>query len=83
MLKFSMQFANSNIIYMRCYICGASTKDFDNLSKSREVNEESLKFGLLILYTRIRLFETLLHLSYKLSVKQWQIKDAKDKDNVK
>ena len=49
---------------MRCYICDATSKDFNNISVSRPVKKESLRFGLSILHARIRLFETLLHIAY-------------------
>lgn len=68
---------------MRCYICGLTSKDFNNLSKKVELNPDSLKFGLSILHARIRFFESLLHLSYKLTIKKWQIRSAEDKLTVK
>ncbi|CAH2088846.1 unnamed protein product [Euphydryas editha] len=64
---------------MRCYICGLTSKNFNNLKKGVEVNPESLKFGLSILHARIRFFESLLHLSYKLTIMKWQIRSAEDK----
>lgn len=41
---------------MRCYICGATSKEFYDLSKKKDVKDESLKFGQSILYARIRFF---------------------------
>lgn len=68
---------------MRCYICGATSKEFNDLSKRRVVKEESLQFGLSILHARIRFFEHILHLSYKLPLKKWQLRVQSDKDVVK
>ena len=51
---------------MRCYICGATSKLFNDLTIKKDVNDEALSFGLSILHARIRLFESILHLSYKL-----------------
>lgn len=68
---------------MRCYICGQTSKDFNKLIVAEEVNEEALKFGLSILHARIRFFESLLHLSYKLPLKKWQARTAEDKKIVK
>ena len=51
---------------MKCYICGAISKSFNDISEKKDVNPDTLKFGLSILHARIRLFESLLHLSYKL-----------------
>ncbi|KAL4720723.1 hypothetical protein ACJJTC_002087 [Scirpophaga incertulas] len=63
--------AATNVIStMKCYICGATSKDFNNLSKEKAVDSNALQFGLSILHARIRLFETLLHLSYKMDVKK-------------
>lgn len=67
---------------MKCYICGATSKDFNNLSLSKPINEESLKYGLSILHARIRLFEALLHIAYKLPVKKWQLRTENDKQIV-
>jgi hypothetical protein len=53
---------------MRCYICGETSKDYNNLSIKKEVTPEALQFGLSILHARIRLFERILHLAYKLPV---------------
>lgn len=68
---------------MKCYICGATSKTFNELSQITSVNEESLQFGLSILHARIRLFEGLLHLAYKSPVKKWQVREERDKLTVK
>ena len=57
---------------MRCYICGATSRQFNDLDRTCVDNQSSYKFGLSILHARIRCFESLLHLSYKLPVKKWQ-----------
>lgn len=64
---------------MRCYICGATSKEFNNLSIQKNVDVDALSFGLSTLHARIRLFETILHLSYKLTVKKWQLRSDADK----
>jgi hypothetical protein len=58
---------------MRCYICGETSKDYNNLSIKKEVMPETLKFGLSILHAMIRLFESTLHVAYKLPVQKWQL----------
>lgn len=68
---------------LKCYICGATAKDFNNLRTTNEVNERALRFGLSILHARIRFFESILHLSYKLPVKKWQLRTQTDKNIVK
>lgn len=68
---------------MRCFICGLTSKDFNSLDKTGVVNVENLKFGLSTLHARIRFFEAILHLSYKIPVKKWQIKSQEDKEEVK
>lgn len=52
---------------MRCYICKATSKEFNNLIEGEHnIDSECLTFGLSISHARIRFFETLLHVSYKL-----------------
>lgn len=68
---------------MRCYICGQTSKDFNNLSQRKDINPETLRFGLSILHARIRFFESLLHLSYKLTIKKWQARSEIEKKITK
>ena len=64
---------------MRCYICGQTSKSFNDLNKRNVVNTDSLKFGLSILHARIRFFESLLNLSYKIPIQKWQARTQVDK----
>jgi hypothetical protein len=68
---------------MRCYICGEPSKDYNNLSIKKEVTPEALLFGLSILHSRIRLFESILHVAYKLPVQKWQLRSEDEKAIVK
>ena len=68
---------------MRCYICGETSKDYNNLSIKKEVTPETLQFGLSILHARIRLFESILHAAYKLPVHKWQLRSEDEKAIVK
>lgn len=61
----------------------ATSKEFNDLSKRRVVKVESLQFGLSILHPRIRFLGHILHLSYKLPPKKWQLRSKSDKDLVK
>lgn len=56
----------------RCYICGATSKDFNKIDNQKEISPEAIEFGLSILHARIRLFESILHLAYKLPVKKYR-----------
>lgn len=67
---------------MRCYICGQTSKDFNKLIK-KESKVETLKFGLSILHARIRFFESILHLAYKLPLQKWQARSTEEKRIVK
>lgn len=58
--------ASDTASIMRGYICRQTSKKFNKLINAEEVNVEALKFGLSILHARIRFFESLLHLAYKL-----------------
>lgn len=68
---------------MRCYICGQTSKDFNKLKEVQNVNMEALKFGLSVLHARIRFFESLLHLAYKIPLRKWQVRTAEEKQSVK
>lgn len=61
---------------MRCYICGQITKDFNKINKKSE-NRDALEFGLSVLYARIRFFESLRHLIYKIPIKKWRSQEDK------
>lgn len=68
---------------MRCYICKATSKDFNKLIEPKEVDVNNLKFGLSTLHARIRFFESLLHLSYKIPIQKWQVRLETEKDVIK
>jgi hypothetical protein len=68
---------------MRCFFCGETSKDYNNLSIKKEVTPEALQFGLSILHARIRLFESILHVAYKLPVQKWQLRSEDEKAIVK
>lgn len=68
---------------MRCYICGKTSKSFNDLEESNVEDPQTLRFGLSTLHARIRVFESLIHLAYKLPVKKWQARTADDKKIVK
>ena len=63
----------------RCYLCKATSKDFNNLENivKLPIDVSSLQFGLSTLHSWIRFFETILHLSYKLEIKKSQVRKKK------
>ncbi|CAH0561743.1 unnamed protein product [Brassicogethes aeneus] len=68
---------------MKCYICGKTSKIFNDFQNKNVENPEALRFGLSILHARIRLFDTLLHIAYKLPLKKWQARTPEEKLIVK
>lgn len=66
----------------RCYICGATSKDFNNLNKKYDACPEALEFGLSVLHARIRLFESILHLAYKLPVKKYRERRTEEEKSL-
>lgn len=68
---------------MRCYICGKTSKAFNDLENLNVEDPQSLRFGLSILHARIRFFETILHIAYKLPLQKWQARTAEEKMVVK
>ena len=49
--------ATDTLSTMRCYICGQTSRVFNELNEVQKVNVEALQFGLSVLYARIRFFE--------------------------
>lgn len=68
-----------------CNVCGVTPKDINNLSKvlERPCNLDSYRFGLSVLHAYLRCYEFLLHISYKIEIKQWQVKGSEAKERVK
>jgi len=66
---------------LRCYLCGATSKDFNNINDilQKEITETNLQFGISSLHAWIRLFECCLHLSYRLKIKKWQARTEEEK----
>jgi hypothetical protein len=64
-----------------CYICGCTPKNSNDIDKvlKMTVNPEHFKFGLSTLHAWIRFFECLLHISYRLPFKSWQVRSDTDK----
>lgn len=73
----TLAFATKTKSKQRCCICKATPKLFNNL-KNMEIRfkpkEGTLNYGLSVLHLWIRCFEWLLHLSYRLDVKKWQMR---------
>lgn len=63
-----------------CYISGATPKEM-NMAAVNEIlpKEENKRFGLSTLSSWIRCFECLLHISYRLPFKTWQVRDTANK----
>lgn len=74
-----------NAATQRCYLCKATSKNFNDLDKmlKLEVIDDYLNLGLSSLHAWIRCFECCLHLSYKLDIKKWQARTAEEKTIVK
>ena len=64
---------------MRCYVCGATPKVFNDLDNLPAPKEETYKYGLSPLHKWIRTFEMLLHIAYRIPIKQWRVSGDKDK----
>lgn len=70
-----------------CPICHATPRQFNDLSN---INTKSttflprpnnLQYGISPLHAWIRFLECLLHISYRLHLKKWQIRSKEDKEN--
>lgn len=67
---------------MRCYICDATPKQFNNLTNFPQPKTDTYKYGISPLHKWIRCFEMLIHISYRMEVKKWRISSAEDKSKV-
>lgn len=75
---------SSNKSTQRCYICKATTSEFNKILdlEPRTYDPQTLDFGISSLHATIRFFECLLHISYKLPVKSWQVRGEENKKIV-
>lgn len=64
-----------------CNICNASPTQMNHkeVLKTLESDPENLKYGLSALHAYIRCFECILHISYRLPIKKWQIRQQDEK----
>ena len=66
----------------RCYICGSTPKQFNNLDNFPPPNQDTYKYGISPLHKWIRCFEMFLHVSYKIELRKWQARSNEDKATV-
>jgi len=66
---------------MKCYLCGTSPKEMNdlNLIKRKIVKDEYFSVGLSSLHCWIRCFECLLHISYRININRWAVRNENDK----
>lgn len=67
----------------KCYICGATPAVMNDEKRTFLANRNNLGFGLSTLHAWIRSFECLLHISYRIDIKKWQVRDVADKNALK
>ena len=67
---------------MRCYVCGVTPKQFNNLRDLPSSSEEAYQHGLSPLHKWIRSFEMLLHIGYRIPVKKWWVSSEAEKSLV-
>ena len=58
-------------------------KEFNDLNIKKTVDIDAIQFGLSELHARIRFFESILHLAYKIPVQKWQLSTENDKGIVR
>lgn len=61
-------------------VCAASSKRLNEIDVKMSIDPEATKFGLSVLHARIRIFESILHLTYKFPIKR-QRKQIQTKKN--
>lgn len=72
--------------FFTCPVCGAKPSDFlsirDFKSKLFQPKPDRIKYGISPLHFWIRLFECILHISYRIDIKHWSIR-GNDKEKLK
>lgn len=60
-----------------CYLCRAKPSEMNDIDRiiSKNIDVNACNFGISRLHTRIRCMEFLLHVSYNLSFKEWNVHD--------
>ena len=69
----------------KCYICGCTPKQMNDIKQITDTAVPDVtmySFGLSTLHAWIRFLECLLHISYRIGVKKWQVKGKDDKQQV-
>jgi hypothetical protein len=68
--------AITNTASQTCHLCGTKPSQMNNIEDvvDLNVNEGSLQYGISVLHPWIHMFGCLLHIAYRLEVKQWQVK---------
>lgn len=68
-----------------CYICGAKPSQMNKLQElvNRPEKEENFQYGMSTLHAWILMMECILHISYRLEFRKWQVKDNNDKEKMK
>lgn len=62
------------------YVSGPTTQNFNKLNKGYKENPDVLTLS--ILYARIPLFDSLIHVAYKLPITKWQVQSTSDKKTI-
>lgn len=67
-----------------CYLCGAKPSEInkEKLILEKPVNSNLVSLGLSPLHAWIRLLECILHISYRLDIKSWQVRGAESKKKL-
>lgn len=67
-----------------CGTCGATPRIINNLDDiwNHVQKAQTFDIGVSTLHAWIRCFEALLHISYRLDIKKWQIRDSAEKVEV-
>lgn len=61
-----------------CHLCYATPSLMNNIQevKARQVLAENVEFGVSSLHAWIKCFECLLHISYRMDIKKWSVRNA-------
>ena len=67
----------------RCSMCGATPSIVNHLDDVRRLPVINVEYGLSSLHCWIRVFEAVLHISYRLPIQQWQVRTDEHRQQLK
>lgn len=84
MVDAKVTYALSDLYTSRCYICTATPREMNDLSKyfRKAPDASKFEFDLSPIHSYIRFFENIIHVFYKINFIKGQVRSAEDKASL-